>query len=162
MPSLRHLAITATALLAMGCSGEEEPEPEQEPYNICEEGDFETPYDDIKIGLVKTGDNENVKVELMSLSPATPVQNDENQWTVKIMDMGDAPMPTATLTDVEPFMPDHGHGSQELPVVGETSAEGEVDVTNIFFQMPGVWTVTFTVDDGGVTDKATFGVCIKS
>ena len=99
----------------------------------------------------------------MSLSPATPVQNDENVWTVKIMDMSDAPMPNADLMSVEPFMPDHGHGSQEVPAVGDTTAEGEVDVTNIFFQMPGVWTVTFTVDDGtGATDKVTFGVCIKS
>ena len=104
-----------------------------------------------------------VQIELVSLSPATPVQNDENVWTVKVMDMGDAPMPAATVMSVEPFMPDHGHGSQQVPTVGDTSAEGEVDVSNMFFQMPGVWTVTFTVDDGtGATDKVTFGVCIQS
>ena len=91
------------------------------------------------------------------------MQNDENVWTVKLMDMSDAPMPSATLMDVEPFMPDHGHGSQEVPVMGDTSADAEVGVSNIYFQMPGVWTVTFTVDDGtGATDKVTFGVCIKS
>jgi len=162
MTHLRLITIAAAvSLLATACGGEDEPEPEPQPKSICE--DFETPYDDIKIGLVKAGDKELVQVELVTLTPAKPTEDEENTWTVKLMDMSDAPMPDAQIMEVQPFMPDHGHGSQELPMIGDVNADGEVDVTNIYFQMPGVWTVTFTVDDGsGATDKVTFGVCIDS
>ena len=70
------------------------------------------------------------------------------------------PLPNATITKVVPFMPDHGHGTEEVPEMSATDAEGYVDVTNIDFMMPGVWRLEFHVDVEGTVDTARFGVCI--
>ncbi|MCA9622578.1 MAG: FixH family protein [Myxococcales bacterium] len=159
--SRRPSPLLALPLLFLlpACSAEE-PET-QEPVNICE--NFDTPYDDIKVGLTKPGDGATVQIELVTLSPAEPAEDVENVWTVKLMDMSDAPMPGATITGVLPYMPDHGHGAQEPPTAGATSAAGEVEIQNLRFHMPGVWTVTFDVEESQtVTDAVTFGVCIGS
>jgi YtkA-like len=162
---MNRIAITTLATLSLalaaGCGGEETA-PTQDAFNICEEGDFETPYDAMTVGLTKTGEAELLKVSLMQLSPSPPVEDEENVWTVQLLDMNDAPLTGATLMNAEPFMPDHGHGSQQIPEIGDTAADGTVEIRNILFQMPGVWTITLTVDDGGAVDTATFGLCILS
>jgi hypothetical protein len=158
MPTIKILIALASAALIAGCGGEEDPVPPEQPKDACAE--FDTPHEDITIGLTKTGGSDLVKVAIVSLDPATPAEGEENIWTVQLLDASDAPMPSAALTEVKPWMPEHGHGAQQPPVIGDTDADGQVEVSNIFFHMPGVWTMDFTVDDGGINDTATFGLCI--
>ena len=54
--------------------------------------------------------------------------------------------------DVEPWMPDHGHGISPGPVVGP-AVEGELLATWVF-SMPGDWHLTLTVDGSDGQDEA--------
>ncbi len=126
--------------------------------NICD--DMGTQYDAYSADLTKIGDMGAVKVRLMEATPAPP-ERGMNAWKFQILDKdSDQPVSAATITAVEPFMPAHGHGSNTAPAIGTTGANGEISVDDIDFMMPGVWTVTVDVDNGGTPDSATFAFCI--
>lgn len=149
--------LTPLLLLAclVGCSDDETTPP---TASICDE--FETPYDPYVAGLTKTGDSGVVRVELVEATPAPPAKGD-NAWMVRILDSSGSPLPDATVTEVQPFMPEHGHGTSVIPAIGPTSGDGMVEVSAIDFRMAGVWTVTVEVETAaGETDRAVFGVCI--
>ncbi len=50
---------------------------------------------------------------------------------------------------VEPWMPGHGHGSPETPVVTEGNG-GDYTVENLYFTMGGPWEVRIELADGEV------------
>jgi hypothetical protein len=150
------LFIAALSIFAIGgCNGEET---EQEPFNICD--NFDTEYEDIQQGLTKDGENGLIEVKYVSSTPAPPAEGD-NSWTVQLMDDSGTPLSDGAVTEVKPWMPDHGHGTQVEPSMSDMDTDGMVDVDNIDFRMPGVWTLTFTVETGGQVDTATFNVCIN-
>ena len=124
---------------------------------ICDQ--FDTPCEDIVAGMVKVGDAGSMQVKLVSTAPAPPNKG-KNVWTVALLDMNDAPLFDAIITKVRPWMPDHGHGASVSPEIGSTGADGTVTVSNIEFRMNGVWTLTFTIDNGGAADTVTFGIFI--
>jgi hypothetical protein len=149
-------AAAIAALSLVGCATETA---ESQPQaSICD--NFDTAYDTIVAGLTKTGANALLQVRYVSSSPAPPAEGD-NQWTVQLLDMAGAPLTTGAMTKVKPWMPDHGHGTTIVPTMSAMDADGMVDVTDIDFRMPGVWTLTFTAETGGKVDTATFGVCIN-
>src|SRR5690242_1168531 len=52
-----------------------------------------------------------IKFELVNSMPGPPVKG-TNTWTVKLLDMNNQPITDAAANmKVEPFMPDHGHGT---------------------------------------------------
>jgi hypothetical protein len=120
---------------------------------------FDTPWDAYVAGIEKTGSQGAVKIALLNAVP-TPPGLDENSWTVRISDAAGAPMTTATITKIKPWMPDHGHGTDVVPVVGAIDASGEALIDALDFRMPGVWTTTFDVDTGAGVDSVVFSFCI--
>lgn len=138
-----------------GCADETEP---LETSNVCDS--FTTPYEDIVSGLTKVGDNGVVQVRYVSSVPAPPAE-DDNSWRVQLLDASGNPLTAATVTKVQPFMPDHGHGTTVIPTIGDMDGESMVTVDDIDFRMPGVWTLTFTVETAGQVDTATFSACIN-
>lgn len=82
--------------------------------------------------------------------PSQPSTGD-NTLMLHVMDMEDNGVEGLAL-DVEPWMPHHGHGSPEEPVVMEKD-NGMYMVTNLVYSMPGRWEVRIDVDDGEVSDR---------
>ena len=87
MTRLLPLGIAVLALATSGCADEEEPE--QEPFNICD--NFDTEYEDIVAGMTKMGDAGVVQVKYVSSTPAPPAEGD-NSWTVQLLDASGAPL----------------------------------------------------------------------
>lgn len=56
---------------------------------------------------------------------------------------------------VEPWMPGHGHGTPEVPVVDEVS-EGRYRVENVVYTMPGAWELRVTIGAGDAEDTVIF------
>jgi hypothetical protein len=84
--------------------------------------------------------------------PDPPVTGD-NTIAMHLMDPDGEPISGATVT-VEPWMPAHGHGSSEEPVV-EASADmaGMYTISNVVFTMPGHWEVRIDVAHQGDSDR---------
>ena len=60
----------------------------------------------------------------------------------------------ASLT-ITPWMPDHGHGISEAPVITE-QGEGSYGAS-FAFSMPGDWDVSIVIDGESGTDEVVFG-----
>jgi hypothetical protein len=120
---------------------------------------MQTPYDAYVAGLTKIGTLEAHKLRLSEAVPAPPDRG-ANAWKVQLLQMTDAPLPGATINKVTPFMPAHNHGTGVIPTIGTTDADAYVEVQNIDFMMPGVWTVTFDITHGNQADTTTFAFCI--
>jgi hypothetical protein len=143
------------ALLLVACGDDEPPAP---AASICDK--FDTPYDDYVAGLTKSGEVGIVQVALLDASPAPPAKGD-NRWLVRVLDdEGGLPLAGATISDVRPWMPDHGHGTSVEPVIGAPGSDGDIEVDHIDFRMAGVWTVTFEVTTPSGDDRAVFAFCI--
>lgn len=158
---MQHLNTWLAALAAValfGCDADPGEETTQEPVSVCASSSSE--YEDIVAGLTKAGANGIVQVKYVASTPAPPAE-DDNRWTVQLLDMAGAPLADGAITDVKPWMPDHGHGTMVVPTMSDMDAEGMVDIEAIDFRMPGVWTLTFTVETAGQIDTATFGLCIE-
>jgi hypothetical protein len=150
----RFLPLLALALALVAC-GDDEPPPSA--ASICDK--FDTPYDPYVAGLTKSGEVGFVQVALLDAAPAPPEKGD-NRWVVRVLDDGAAPLAGATISDVRPWMPDHGHGTSIEPVIGAPGSDGAVEVDHIDFRMAGVWTVTIEVTTPSGVDRAVFGFCI--
>jgi hypothetical protein len=109
-------------------------------------------------GISETGDG-GWTVRITEADPAPPAL-DDNRWTVEVEDASGSPVEGATF-EVDPDMPDHGHGT---PIVAEVQDEGGgtyvLDPVNMF--MPGFWTVDITITaPSGESDAVTFGFCVE-
>ena len=84
--------------------------------------------------------------------PDPPVTGD-NTITMHLIGADGEPVSGATVT-AEPWMPAHGHGSSEEPVV-EASEDmaGMYTISNVVFTMPGHWEVRIDVAHEGVSDR---------
>ncbi len=157
---MTRILVAASILTAFGiasCTEEDPPETQPNP-SACE--DSELDYEPMETGLTKASAGEVFQVRVASTTPSPPAEGKGNSMRVQLLDMDGAPLPDATLTKVVPFMPDHGHGTEEVPEPGATDAEGYVDITNIDYRMPGVWRLELHVDAGGTLDTARFFLCI--
>jgi len=121
--------------------------------------------------MTKAGANNAYTFTLVQASPAPPSEY-TNAWTLKVVDAS-GKAPAAASLSVNPRMPQMGHGSNQVPTV-TANADGTFDVKDIYFTMPGLWSVTFTVsgtagapagDDAGAPqtvtlDSAAYSFCI--
>ena len=109
-------------------------------------------------GLEKVGPN-GYTVRLMSATPAPPVKGD-NAWIIEILDDASA-LKDGLDIDVDPFMPQHGHGT---PIEADVTAAGDpggyiLDPVNLF--MPGIWEVTIELSEAAtLVDSVMYKFCI--
>jgi hypothetical protein len=115
----------------------------------------ETRDDDYVAGMVKSG--ERLSFALIDADPAPPDEGD-NTWTLHVAD-GETGVEGLTLT-VDPWMPDHDHGTPIAAVVTEGTG-GDYTVAPINLWLAGLWEVTIEASDGESTDTAVFAFCIE-
>jgi hypothetical protein len=95
---------------------------------------------------------------LVQANPAPPAVG-TNTWTLQVADSSGRVIPNLSLS-VDPFMPDHGHGTSVRASV-TPNPDGSYTVAPLYFFMPGVWRITFsTTPDAGQTDSAVFFFCV--
>ena len=102
---------------------------------------------------------DGAQLVLVSAAPAPPVRF-ENVWSVQFLNAQDQPLAVSEVR-VEPFMPDHGHGTPQppLPVAGENV--GGYDMGPFDLWMPGVWEMRISADHGETTSTAVMTFCIE-
>lgn len=156
------IALTASGLMLTGCAdgdsgggagaGVDTGGPRDFPESACR-----VPLNHLRIGLTaETPSGITVRVDDADFIPARKF---ENAWTVTLVD--DAGSATgATLSDVQGFMPDHGHGST-IPSIITDMGNGQYQVEDINLWMDGHWEVNFLVTTAqGATEEAQFEVCV--
>ncbi len=145
-------AIGALALVAVGCSSDPTNDPDDpENYN-CE---IETRSETYAAGMSKIGEG-GLEFVLVASNPTPPSRGD-NVWTVQVLD-GSAALTDVTL-GIEPFMPDHGHGtSKTATVTAGGGSEYQIDPVNLW--MPGFWEVKVNASNANATDSTTFRFCV--
>lgn len=148
--SLRHLvALTLTA----GCSSGEG----AESAAVC--GD-EAAVDTWAPGMTREGDGGILQFTLRAGDPSPPDKGD-NVWTVALT-AGGEPVTDSGLT-LEPFMPEHGHGTNPASVPSVPGSEPGTYLSDPFYLfMGGVWEITaHAVGGSSGGDQATFTFCIE-
>jgi hypothetical protein len=115
-----------------------------------------SPYD---AGLAASSQDGTLRAVLVGAAPAPPSVG-MNTWTLSIEDATGAAIAGATLT-IDPFMPDHGHGSPLVPV-STANADGTYTVSQLYFFMAGVWRVGVTAAQGDASAPETvdFFLCV--
>lgn len=93
----------------------------------------------------------------VEMNPDPPVSGDTT-LTVTIHDAATDEALTGLDLAVTPWMPDHGHGIDEPPVVVED--QGVYTVT-FAYSMPGTWELTFDVDGSLGADSAMLTVEVE-
>ena len=108
--------------------------------------------------LVKSSTDGALKITIVSGDPAPPTVG-TNTWVIKITDGQGAPI--ATTPTIDPFMPDHNHGTS-IKAVATPQPDGTFSVTPLYLFMPGVWRVTFTMPSStGVPESIAFFFCVS-
>ena len=74
-----------------------------------------------------------------TIDPASPVVG-ENTMYIELFDAEDQPLEGATIV-VDPQMPEHGHGSPDVPVITDMG-DGDYEAFPVTLFMPGMWEVT--------------------
>ena len=98
-------------------------------------------------------------VRLVAKSPEIP-QKGENAWTLVLLDDEGKPTSDATLANVQPFMPEHGHDGRFAPEIGEGNTQGTFVIERINLWMGGRWEVRVFGVVAGIEDVAVLEVCI--
>jgi hypothetical protein len=80
-----------------------------------------------------------------------------HRWTLHLETADGAPVQGATVR-VNGGMPQHGHGLPTKPRVTRQTAEGDLLVDGMKFNMGGWWVVTFKVDAPAGRDSLVFNV----
>jgi hypothetical protein len=105
--------------------------------------------------LKKNGDTGVLSFELVRSDPAPPVEG-KNTFIVKIARIDGTPF-TGTLY-IDPysgvFMPLHGHGASDHPVVTFDPASGAYTLTPMDLFMPGLWRITLQGNEAAATPEA--------
>jgi hypothetical protein len=117
----------------------------------------ETRDDVYMLGLERSG--EQLRVRFVDAVPAPPARFD-NTWILEVVDGTGIPVDDVAL-EVEPYMPDHMHGTSIATKVTVMDEPGqfELDPVNLF--MPGLWEVRlrFTMPDT-TKDEVVFRFCV--
>jgi hypothetical protein len=123
-------------------------------------GGSDRPGDTFVAGLTKPGADGALMFMLMDARPAPPDLGD-NTWMLMIADPEGAALAGCSI-DVEPFMPQHGHGTNVAASAAEQDEPaGHYEIAPLDFFMPGLWEVTFEATCGDATDAATFGFWVE-
>ena len=114
--------------------------------------------------LKKAGELGKYTFTLVQATPAPPSLQ-VNEWTLTVTDATGASPDVSQLT-VYPYMPLMGHPSTQTPQI-TVKGDGTFDAKDVDLFMPGLWTVTVSVNapagDAGppaVLDKAVYMFCV--
>lgn len=88
-----------------------------------------------------------------------PAINQVQTWIVRVETPDGKPVDNAQVS-VTGGMPEHNHGLPTVPQV-TAAGSGEYRVEGMKFHMPGWWTVTVQVANGGQQDSATFNLLLE-
>jgi hypothetical protein len=97
--------------------------------------------------IVQTSTDGSVKISLSQSNPAPPALYG-NTWTVTITDASGNAINSSGITLPKPYMPDHGHFSDQTPTV-VSKGSGNYEIDDVYFFMAGVWQTTFLVPTTG-------------
>jgi hypothetical protein len=144
--SILAMAIAQTPI--SGCAPEE-------ADGVCQEEDRAVP---VEVNVDLEGEGGSLVFQMLSLDPE-PVDLGANDWTVRVSDPAGVALEGCALM-VTPWMPDHGHGSNEPEGVAGSEA-GQYFIEGIEFIMPGYWTASLSATCGEVTDNVILRPCIE-
>jgi hypothetical protein len=159
-PARRRIAVALAAavaplLAAGGCS---DPAPSIDGGDTAANCADETRDDTWVADLEKAGSEGLVTARFVDAVPAPPARF-ENLWTLELRDLDGAPLDDLTIA-VQPFMPDHAHGTSVVPTV-EGLGDGSYRIGDIDLWMPALWEVRLSIDTGAATDRVVFSFCIE-
>jgi len=102
-----------------------------------------------------------VTAEVIEAEPSSPLKG-SNAWTVALTsDAGEAL--TGCAIHLVPFMPDHGHGSNEVDSVELESTPGHYALEGFELSMPGYWELNAEVTCPTLEpDELTFDLWLES
>jgi len=93
-------------------------------------------------------------------SAVEPIEiNRLHRWTLHVDGADGEPVLGAAIA-IDGGMPMHDHGLPTAPRVTEELGAGDYRVEGMKFQMPGHWTVTFTIAADGGEDQVTFDLML--
>ncbi|MBS2012910.1 MAG: FixH family protein [Deltaproteobacteria bacterium] len=142
---VRILTLTVVGALALGACGSDETSSSgssgTQGQTACER---DTRKDVYTAGLVRQGGA--ISVKIVESTPAPPKKL-QNVLEVLVTDAAGKPLEKAAIT-VTPFMPDHAHGSNVVPVVTEKGG-GAYTIDKIYLPMAGLWTLTLSITPPG-------------
>jgi hypothetical protein len=110
--------------------------------------------------MVKSGKS-GYQVRVLESQPAPP-QKTDNSWRLEILDSAGQTQ-TGLNVAVEPFMPDHGHGTP-ISVTVTPPADGRSDfhASPINLWMPGIWRISVHINRAATQlDTVDFFFCIE-
>jgi hypothetical protein len=154
--SRRSNAVLAV-VAAFGCDAPEQDAGDED--EMMEVGcAAETRADDYALGLEKSG--ATVRVQFVDAVPAPPDRGD-NTWVVRVLDLASGQPVDDALLDVEPYMPDHNHGSSIATGVTPTGEPGELQLDPVNLFMPALWEVRLNFVRADETpDQVVFRFCV--
>jgi hypothetical protein len=166
IPVLGLTVLLAIAIPLGGCGSGGNPSGNSSAINNAD-GSFSTCETEARAmpyvqGMMVTSASGGLTVKLLRSVPGPPVKG-TNTWTVEV-DQADTGAALDGLTiAVDPYMPDHMHGTNPVLVTPGTAA-GTYTMNPLYLYMSGYWEVRMTlagataVDAG--TDDATIRICI--
>jgi len=104
-------------------------------------------------GITKATDDGHFMVTLVA-DPEPPAKG-FNTWRLMVMSHEDMELVEEADVIIEPWMPEHEHGSDSEAVV-EEKGSGEYTSSTVELQMLGVWDTTVTISHGDTTDEVHF------
>lgn len=147
--------LCAAALALAGCDGE------GSDGHDHHHGHAPDPDTYLDSGITKASDDDAFMVTLVS-DPAP--RKGMHTWELAVMQHddagGDAAMVEGATITVEPWMPEHGHGSDSEAVV-EDVGQGRYVADPVELQMRGTWDTTITIVQGDVTDTVHFVFAVE-
>jgi hypothetical protein len=82
-------------------------------------------------------------------------------WVVSVADATAGTPAAVTITAEKPWMPKHGHGAPNFPVV-TPGDPGSFTLSELDFFMTGYWAVPLDLQPAaGAADKVTFSICLR-
>jgi hypothetical protein len=156
---LRFAAIAFMLHLA-GCGGEDATNDDEGATVSCT---ADPRLDSYTGELSKSGELGVLSFRFSDLDPAPPARGN-NTFYVQVNDAAGQTMQGAL--EVNPRMPDHGHGTSVEPVATFDPALGRYEVRPLYLFMPGVWRIEFDVyaasaSGAAVLDRVALHFCIE-
>jgi len=153
---VRPLLIASLIASLAACGGDDSAEADGGDVALgCE---FESRVEAFELGMTAAGTDDYLAT-LREAQPF-PVARNDNRWTISVTQAGS---PASGLAvDVNPRMPDHGHGTSIKAIAtGVSGVPGDYELNPINLWMPGYWEINLSLSDGeSSVDQMTFRVCI--
>ena len=112
-----------------------------------------------RLGWVVSG--ARLTAELLEAEPTSPVKG-SNAWTVALTDDAGESL-TGCAIHLVPYMPDHGHGSNEVDSEELEATPGRYLLEGFELSMPGYWQLKSEVSCPGLEpDDLTFDLWLES